>query len=113
MPVQLKQKRPCEGCRAEQAVFDHPPRCAAIRCSHRDDAVLHDIPARYAFAVIFHADFFIHNDDPLNAPAVSPSGSMVMLATKGKALALGATGLTVTKDEVRSPTEAAHEPLCR
>jgi hypothetical protein len=41
------------------------------------------------------------------------SGSMVMLATRGKTLALGATGLTVTKDEVRSPTEAAHEPLCR
>jgi hypothetical protein len=44
---------------------------------------------------------------------LSITDSMVMLATKGKALALVATGLTVIKDMVRSPTEAALVLLCR
>jgi len=88
MPVQLKQKRPCEGLRAEHPVFDHPPLCAPIRCCDRDHPVLHDIPARYAFAAIFHAHFFIHNDDPLSTPAVSPFRQVGDLATKEKALAL-------------------------
>jgi hypothetical protein len=122
MPVQLKQKRPCEGLRAEHAFFDHSPRCAAIRCSHRDNTVLHEIQARYSFAAIFHADFVVHNDDPLNTSAVSPlrqrlfhrSGSLVIWLPKKKAFALGSNrAAKFAKDKVQRPIEAAFQPPCR
>jgi hypothetical protein len=61
VPVQLEQKRFCEGFGGEHAIFDHSPCCAAIRCSDNDYAVPHDILARYGFAIdILNTDFFTH-----------------------------------------------------
>ncbi len=45
-PVQLEQKRFCNGVRGEHAILDHSPCCAAIGCSDNDYAVPHDIVAR-------------------------------------------------------------------
>jgi hypothetical protein len=80
IPVQLEQKRPCEGLRGEHAIFDRCPCCAAIRCGDDDSTVPHDIVARYGFAIdILNADFFTHRSDPCWGRFIS-SGSFAMLA---------------------------------
>jgi hypothetical protein len=60
MSVQLKQKRLCQGLRAEHAIFDHAGCCASIKCGDDDHSVLDDVPARYAIAGFFEIDFFNH-----------------------------------------------------
>jgi hypothetical protein len=65
IPVQLEQKRPCEGLRGEHAFFDRCPCCATIRCGDDDYTIPQDIVARYGFAIdILNADFFTHCGDP-------------------------------------------------
>jgi hypothetical protein len=65
-PMQLKQKRLCEGLRGEHAVFDHAPHCAPISCSDGDHTVFYDVPARYALAIeILNTDLFTHDGELL------------------------------------------------
>jgi hypothetical protein len=78
IPVQLEQKRPCEGLRREHAIFDRCPCSAAFRCGDDDTTVPRDIVARYGFAIhILKADFFTHRGDPFWGRFIS-SGSLAI-----------------------------------